>query len=84
MTNTSASSIFAHPIEIGNGKSAVVIVYTPPNYIDLPENDTFKTIYITSDNPNGVSYVPINLYRVPVVLVYGIWTNSFFMDLHRI
>lgn len=78
MTNTSASSIFAHPIEIGNGKSAVVIVYTPPNYIDLPINDTYKTVYFTSDNPNGVSTIPINLYPVPVVLVHGIWTNSFF------
>ena len=79
-----SSSAIAHHINISIGKSVAVIVYTPPNYIDLPKNNTYRTVYILSDNPNGVSYILIKLYRVPVVLIHRIWIFSSFMDYNRI
>ena len=56
----------------------VVAVYTPPNYIAFSNKTDSKTINIkVNDNDtNNISYIPIKLYRVPIVLVHGIWTNS--------
>ncbi|HET7283917.1 MAG TPA: hypothetical protein VFI70_04460, partial [Nitrososphaeraceae archaeon] len=56
-------------------KNRNVVVYTPPDHIDLQSNANHTTIHILV---NGTSdpRLSINLYRVPVVLVHGIWVNS--------
>ena len=66
------------PFNQPNKNNPFVAVYTPPNYIALSNKTDFKTINIkVNDNDtNSISYIPIKLYQVPIVLVHGIWTNS--------
>ena len=50
-------------------------MYTPPSQIDLqpPSNHTNVNILVNGTNDPRLSFA---LYRVPVVLVHGVWTNS--------
>jgi pimeloyl-ACP methyl ester carboxylesterase len=57
-----------------NNRSVVVAVYTPPDYINLPENISNRTVNILTNDTNN-SPISIQLYRTPVVLVHGLWTN---------
>jgi pimeloyl-ACP methyl ester carboxylesterase len=78
--STKHSSVIIKPVTTTNGKSVVVAVYTPPTISTaIPPNKTNGTVKILlydTTNPSANSEVPISLYRVPVVLVHGIWTNS--------
>jgi pimeloyl-ACP methyl ester carboxylesterase len=71
----SYSNVIVHPQNISKNRNVVVAVYTPPDHIDLQGNASHTTIHILV---NGTSdpRLSINLYRVPIVLVHGIWVNS--------
>jgi pimeloyl-ACP methyl ester carboxylesterase len=75
------SSIIVKPQPSDNGTSLAVAVYTPPSYpvsTTIPSNKTNGTIKILVQdvkNPSVSSEIPISLYRVPVVLVHGLWSN---------
>jgi len=70
-----SSSVTVQPQSILKNRNVVVAVYTPPDHIDLQGNANHTTIHILV---NGTSdpKLSIDLYRVPVVLVHGIWVNS--------
>jgi hypothetical protein len=67
------------PHNIGNGKSVVAAIYTPPDSFnqDIGSN---RTINVNVSDPNNSANmlleIPIQLYRPPVVLVHGLWMNS--------
>jgi pimeloyl-ACP methyl ester carboxylesterase len=67
--------------DIGNERSVVVAVYTPPDSFNQ-DRVINKTIQVNASDPYNpdarTSYeLPIKLYRPPVVLVHGIWANSY-------
>jgi len=70
-----SSNVIVDHQNISKNKSIVVAVYTPPDHINLQGKTNHTTINILV---NGTSYpgLSFNLYRVPVVLVHGIWVNS--------
>jgi pimeloyl-ACP methyl ester carboxylesterase len=74
--NSLSSDITVSPQNISNGESVVAAVYTPPDSFnqDKGSNRTIN-INVNASNPNDRS-VSIQLYRPPVVLVHGLWTNS--------
>ena len=59
-----------------NGDSVVIAVYTPPTSFGLLKTD-HKTIKVVIRDPTDPSFglleIPIQLHKVPVVLVHGIW-----------
>jgi hypothetical protein len=63
-------------IDSPDGSSVIVAVYTPPTHIDLPKGNTYKTVNILV-NDTTYSPISIGLYRVPVVLVHGVWTTPY-------
>lgn len=74
------SAIKVSPEDIGNEGSVVVAVYTPPDSFNQ-DRVINKTIHVNVSDPYNpdarILYeLPIKLYRPPVVLVHGIWTNS--------
>ena len=75
MNNNLSSTAIVSPQNISNGKSVVVAVYTPPDNIDLDEKISHRTVNILTNDTNN-SPISIQLYRPPVVLVHGVWTNS--------
>jgi pimeloyl-ACP methyl ester carboxylesterase len=74
------SAVKVSPEDIGNERSVVVAVYTPPDSFnqDRVINKTIRVNVSDPYNPDArILYeLPIKLYRPPVVLVHGIWTNS--------
>jgi hypothetical protein len=73
--NKMSSTVTVNPQRINDNRSIVVAVYTPPEYIDLQPTSSHTDINILV---NGTTDPRLSfaLYRVPVVLVHGIWTNS--------
>ena len=74
------SAVKVSPEDIGNERSVVVAVYTPPDSFNQDRVNN-KTIHINVSDPYNpdartLYELPIKLYRPPVVLVHGIWTNS--------
>lgn len=67
--NNSSSTII-HPQRTSEGRSVVVAVYTPPDFIDLDKGTNHTTINILVNDTQATS---IDLYRVPIVLVHGLW-----------
>ena len=69
-----SSSTIVHPQGISNGKNSTVAVavYTPPNFIEPPHNNSYRIINILV-NDTCYQPIPLALYRVPVVLVHGLW-----------
>jgi triacylglycerol esterase/lipase EstA (alpha/beta hydrolase family) len=79
--NTSKSTIKVLPQSISNGKSVVVAIYTPPDSFNDQYIGSNRTINVNVSDPNNpdastLLEIPIQLYRPPVVLIHGIWTNS--------
>lgn len=75
----SSSTTIVSPQSTSNGSSVVAAVYTPPDYINLTAIDNNRTtISILVNDTIEEPRLSIGLYRVPVVLVHGIWTNSNF------
>jgi pimeloyl-ACP methyl ester carboxylesterase len=76
-SNNLSSATIVHPqmiIDNGENRSVAIVVYSPPDFIELPENTSYTTINVVV---NDTRYRPtsIDLYRVPVVLVHGLWGN---------
>jgi pimeloyl-ACP methyl ester carboxylesterase len=71
------SAVKVSPEDIGNERSVVVAVYTPPDSFNQ-ERMINKTIHVNVSDPYNpdARTLPIKLYRSPVVLVHGIWANS--------
>jgi pimeloyl-ACP methyl ester carboxylesterase len=68
-----SSATIVHPQRISDGNSTVAVaVYTPPNFIEPPNNNSYTTINILV-NDTRYQPIPLELYRVPVVLVHGLW-----------
>ena len=75
------SAVKVSPEDIGNERSVVVAVYTPPDSFNQ-DRVINKTIHINVSDPYNpdartLYELPIKLYRPPVVLVHGIWANSY-------
>ena len=81
VNNNLSSSINASPQSISNGKSVVAAVYTPPDSFnqDTGRNRNININVSDLDNPDAITplEIPIQLYRPPVVLIHGVWTNSY-------
>jgi pimeloyl-ACP methyl ester carboxylesterase len=74
------SAVRVRPEDIGNKRSVVVAVYTPPHSFNQ-DRVINKTIHVNVSDPYNpdartLYELPIKLYRPPVVLVHGIWANS--------
>jgi hypothetical protein len=74
------SAVRVSPEDIGNERSVVVAVYTPPDSFNQ-DRAINKTIHVNVSDPYNpdartLYELPIKLYRPPVVLVHGIWANS--------
>jgi pimeloyl-ACP methyl ester carboxylesterase len=68
------------PKDIGNVRSVVAAVYTPPDSFNQDKGSN-RTIDVNVSDPNNPAAsapleIPIQLYRPPVVLIHGVWTNS--------
>ena len=54
----------------------VIAVYTPPTFLNQAKVD-HKVIHVIISDPNNSSFgkvdLPIQIHRVPVVLVHGLW-----------
>src|SRR6476620_7682035 len=78
---TKNSSVIVKPLPTASGTPLAVAVYAPPSYptsttiSSNKTNGTVKILVHDVTNPSLNSEVPISLYRVPVVLVHGIWSN---------
>jgi pimeloyl-ACP methyl ester carboxylesterase len=75
------STIKVLPQNISNGKSVVVAIYTPPDSFNDQYIGSNRTINVNVSDPNNpdastLLKIPIQLYRPPVVLIHGVWTNS--------
>ncbi len=76
-SNSLSSTTIVHPQRISDddeNRSVAIVVYTPPNFIELPKDTSFATINILV-NDTRYQPTPVALYRVPIVLVHGLWGN---------
>jgi hypothetical protein len=71
------------PEDIGNVRSVVAAVYTPPDSYNNQGKEDHRTINVsvkisnpTDSDASMPLKIPIQLYRPPVVLIHGVWTNS--------
>jgi hypothetical protein len=73
------SSLLISPSATRDG-FLINVEYTPPQSYPVmndDRNNSYRTVGIeVRDNYTVVSNIPIRLYRVPVVLVHGVWTDS--------
>lgn len=73
------SSVVIEPQWTNNGTPVVAAVYTPPptltNLSPNVKSAIVKVLVHDAINPSIKTEVSISLYRVPVVLVHGIWSN---------
>jgi triacylglycerol esterase/lipase EstA (alpha/beta hydrolase family) len=81
VNNNLSSSINVSSQSISNGKSVVAAVYTPPDSFnqEIGRNRNININVSDLDNPDAITplEIPIQLYRPPVVLIHGVWTNSY-------
>ena len=77
IVNNLSSTAKVSPQNIRN-ESFVIAVYTPPDSFNQDKGSSSRTINVNvnASNPNDRS-ISIQLYRPPVVLVHGLWMNSF-------
>jgi hypothetical protein len=74
-TSRQYSSVVVKPEAVNNNRSVVVAVYTPPDHIALPATSDHDSIQILVNGTRDPR-LSFDLYRVPIVLVHGIWVNS--------
>lgn len=78
-TKAATTTILINPQKNSTGQSIVVAVYTPPTYVDPPVGANLTTIKVQVRDiadPHISTEIPVQLYRVPVIQVHGIWTNA--------
>jgi pimeloyl-ACP methyl ester carboxylesterase len=70
----------ASPINDCNGHNIITsAIYTSPNFINIANDKEYIPITIRASDATDESIhedVEIKVYRVPVILVHGVWTNS--------
>jgi pimeloyl-ACP methyl ester carboxylesterase len=71
----------AIPVNDGNGHNNIITsaIYTSPNFINIANDKEYIPITISASDTTDESIhedVEIKVYRVPVILVHGVWTNS--------
>ena len=76
-TSSSPSSVVSvDPQKTTNGKLMVIAFYTPPTFLNQNKVD-HKVIHVIISDPNNSSFgkvdLPIQIHRLPVVLVHGLW-----------
>ncbi len=80
LSSSSHSSVIIKSQITTTGIPVVAAVYTPPSILtNLPpnkNNEIVKVLIHDNTNPSANTEVLISLYRVPVILVHGIWSNS--------
>jgi pimeloyl-ACP methyl ester carboxylesterase len=68
------------PQNTSNRKSVVAAVYTPPDSFNNQYTGSNRIVNVNVSDPNNSASthyeLPIQLYRPPVVLIHGVWTNS--------
>lgn len=72
------SSVIIKPKTTKNGTCVVAVYTPPPTYINSSSSDSSRIINILVQDINNSSVnttVPLSLYRVPVVLVHGLWSD---------
>ena len=74
-TSSSPSSVVSvDPQKTTNGKLMVIAFYTPPTFLNQNKVD-HKVIHVIISDPNNSSFgkvdLPIQIHRLPVVLVHG-------------
>jgi pimeloyl-ACP methyl ester carboxylesterase len=66
--------------DIGNVRSVVAAVYTPPDSYHNQDKGSNRIITVNVADPNNptntLHEISIHLYSPPVVLIHGVWTNS--------
>lgn len=85
-SNTTTKSVLPSSVAIADpqpGNSVVAVVYTPPDFFNqtnnLQQHTIVKVLISDPSNPSGnrpIDEVSIDLYRPPIILVHGIWTNA--------
>jgi hypothetical protein len=74
------STAKVNPKDIGNVRSVVAAIYTPPDSFnqDIGRNRNIDINVSDPNSPNDRTLyeLPIKLYRPPVILVHGLWMNS--------
>src|ERR1051325_5267139 len=86
-SNTTTKSVLPSSVAIADpqpGNSVVAVVYTPPDFFNqtnnLQQHRIVKVLISDPSNPSGnlpLGEVSIELYRPPIILVHGIWTNAY-------
>jgi hypothetical protein len=79
LLSSQTSSLMVESKKTSNGDSVVIAVYTPPTFFNQLKVEN-KTIHVVVNDPNNSSFgameVPIQIHKLPVILVHGLWENS--------
>ena len=80
MNHPKSNSIVADPINFKHHRkdSVVAVIYKGPHYVDMKKNSKHLAVTISVSDIKK-KYIQENIiikvYRVPVILVHGIWNN---------
>ena len=78
-----SNSIVADPINFKHQRngSVVAVIYKGPHFVDMKKNTKHLAVTISVSDINK-KYIQENIiikvYRVPIILVHGVWVNSKF------
>jgi pimeloyl-ACP methyl ester carboxylesterase len=79
--NNLCSTTNVIPQNTSNRKSVVAAVYTPPDSFNNQYTGSNRIVNVNVSDPNNSAStlyeLPIQLYRPPVVLIHGVWINSY-------
>jgi len=77
-----SNSIVADPINSKHQRkdSVVAVIYEGPHYVDMKKNIEHLAVTISArdiKNKYIQENIVIKVYRVPIILVHGVWTNKY-------
>lgn len=81
INDSNSNSIVADPINFKHQRkgSIVAVLYRGPQYVNMKKNTKHLAVTISVSDIKK-KYIQeniiINVYRVPVILVHGVWSNS--------
>ena len=81
MNDPKSNSIVADPINFKHQRkgSVVAVIYKGPHYVNMKKNTKHLAVTISvSDIKKKYIHenIIIKVYRVPVILVHGVWSNE--------